>query len=1205
LSLATPLFTGIETSQQNLEMQGVLCSLCGTQKRCFEPTVLHCQGQCGQIIKKKAAYYTDRTKQNNWCDSCYPLLKPDLAVVLDDGSEIQKKELQEFKNDALPEEAWVHCDQCHSWVHQVCALFNGRTNKSTSTYTCPNCHLKRVNPCDTRTATEKLLKGAEDLTHSKMSTAIENGLKEALRTEYTARAEELGVGFDEVEKASGLTVRVVSNLEKKHFVRKEMLERYSGRDSPTGFPVRSKCIALFQKIHGVDALLFSMYVYEYGHDCPAANRRRVYLSYLDSVQYFEPKCYRTVAYQAILVEYLRYVKERGFHTAHIWSCPPTPGDDYIFYYHPTHQLIPHEDMLRAWYHQMLDKAKTQGVVIRTTTLYDEYFTSDGGSAAQVSRGDPTCLPYFEGDYIPGEIENIIKLLKQHPEASSASQDDVMRRLGHNLSKMKDNFIVVHLRNRRFAAAVERGEDVSDWLEDSDDELVRSKRAKISGKGSRPLPTAEEAGKTKEEAFLVSGVNVKKALDTVATKSRSPAGTATDKMKTDAPTTPALSVLAYSSAKTTDGSNESAVDTPSQSVLEIKTENPQSESAPIAIKPVHEEVSPAVDVTHTLKSQSKATDVTGEEASTSNPSTDSSSEPAPTPSTDDAGQLTSKESTEADKSSSKPGTEPPPQVAIDEVETIESGPLPASEGKEASDVKSLVRGNETAQLASESAAAGPASDSEPLRVSTDDEATKPESQKMPETDDSTEYKAEVAADATLTTAKEPFAEFADTSVDTGMSATSEPKTASAGSKHEEQKAPMLDSTAGLKPKEEESADVADPGSLSEEVAKGDEGKVVTLNPQKSTEIAVETTAENSTAAAEAGDADASVPEDKAVATEEFPSPEAVVATNSSSEIVEATVAKDGSSTEDSNAPMDEKIKEDEPMETESTEPVELGKVEATESAPTVGIKRGSDEIADVLSRHVAGMNRVAKHPVASTVDEDEPIESELFESRQQFLNYCQTNHCQFDELRRAKHSSMMVLFQLHNPMAPMFLQQCGACYRDITHGVRYHCNSCSNFDLCQDCYKPVTTGLWAQRDARFAHDASHTFAPFDMEATEQTDDTREGRQRSLKAHLELIEHVASCGGPPDCPLHNCQRMKKLFEHVESCEIKPKKECKVCSRLFSLCCVHARTCTAATCKIPFCDRIRQRNKRLRHQQQLMDDRRRRAQNELYHAGGSEQA
>jgi hypothetical protein len=220
-------FLGIESSQLNLETQGVACSLCAGQKRCFEPTVLCCQGrQCGmQRIKRFAAYYTDRTKQNHWCAPCYDLLKTEDTIVLEDGGEILKKELQEFKNDALPEEAWVHCDQCHSWVHQICALFNGRTNKSTATYTCPNCHLKKENPVDARTQIEKLLKGAEDLPHSNMSMALEKGLTAALDSAYKGKAEELGVGVDQVEKAGGLTVRVVSNMEKKHFVGEEVRTR--------------------------------------------------------------------------------------------------------------------------------------------------------------------------------------------------------------------------------------------------------------------------------------------------------------------------------------------------------------------------------------------------------------------------------------------------------------------------------------------------------------------------------------------------------------------------------------------------------------------------------------------------------------------------------------------------------------------------------------------------------------------------------------------------------------------------------------------------------------------------------------------------------------------------------------------------------------------------------------------------------------------
>eukprot|EP00957_Ditylum_brightwellii_P050428 3823990-Ditylum_brightwellii.AAC.1 len=144
-------------------------------------------------------------------------------------------------------------------------------------------------------------------------------------------------------------------------------------------------------------------------------------------------------------------------------------------------------MLCAWYHDMLDKAKSEGIVLETRTLYDEYFKNDGLDAAAGPANDPTCLPYFEGDYVPGEIENIINELNSEEEAKrkereaatslgsrkignklgtrsnpgtlvNQGRDKVMLRLGLALGNMKQNFIVAHLRSRTFASAVERGED---------------------------------------------------------------------------------------------------------------------------------------------------------------------------------------------------------------------------------------------------------------------------------------------------------------------------------------------------------------------------------------------------------------------------------------------------------------------------------------------------------------------------------------------------------------------------------------------------------------------------------------------------------------------------------------------------------------------------------------------------------------------------
>lgn len=74
--------------------------------------------------------------------------------------------------------------------------------------------------------------------------------------------------------------------------------------------------------------------------------------------------------------------------------------------------------------------------------------------------------------------------------------------------------------------------------------------------------------------------------------------------------------------------------------------------------------------------------------------------------------------------------------------------------------------------------------------------------------------------------------------------------------------------------------------------------------------------------------------------------------------------------------------------------------------------------------------------------------QVLDTRQTFLNLCQGNHYQFDLLRRAKHSSMMVLYHLCNPDVPKFLSTCSNCYKEIHSGDKYHCETCTDFDLCK-------------------------------------------------------------------------------------------------------------------------------------------------------------
>ena len=89
----------------------------------------------------------------------------------------------------------------------------------------------------------------------------------------------------------------------------------------------------------------------------------MYISYLDSVHFFQPRQLRTAVYHEILIGYLEYVKQLGYVWAHIWACPPSEGDDYIFHCHPPEQKIPKPKRLQEWYKKMLDKALIERIVI--------------------------------------------------------------------------------------------------------------------------------------------------------------------------------------------------------------------------------------------------------------------------------------------------------------------------------------------------------------------------------------------------------------------------------------------------------------------------------------------------------------------------------------------------------------------------------------------------------------------------------------------------------------------------------------------------------------------------------------------------------------------------------------------------------------------------------------------------------------------------
>ena len=57
--------------------------------------------------------------------------------------------------------------------------------------------------------------------------------------------------------------------------------------------------------------------------------------------------------------------------AHIWACPPSEGDDYIFHCHPPDQKIPKAKRLQDWYKAMLQKAITKNTIVEFKDIYKQ------------------------------------------------------------------------------------------------------------------------------------------------------------------------------------------------------------------------------------------------------------------------------------------------------------------------------------------------------------------------------------------------------------------------------------------------------------------------------------------------------------------------------------------------------------------------------------------------------------------------------------------------------------------------------------------------------------------------------------------------------------------------------------------------------------------------------------------------------------------
>ncbi|CAI4232287.1 unnamed protein product [Auanema sp. JU1783] len=368
---------------------------CCSRKMSFTPLALFCYGASMCTIARDQPYWVYEqsscqfgvtvSERYTYCVKCFETLPPEGISLSENPADTtnmaSKSVFIQKKNSDIDFEPFEHCKYCHRKWHRICALYDKKVYAEN--FTCDTCRAKKSYEKPENRFT------AKKLPHNKLSSFLEDRVNGFLRSHLTNKADNYEV-----------IIRTLCVQDKEVEVKPMMSQKYCSMGFPPKFPYRTKAIFAFEVIDGVEVCFFGLHVQEYGSNSPKPNQRRVYIAYLDSVHFFQPREYRTDVYHEILLGYLDYVKKLGYTMAHIWACPPSEGDDYIFHCHPAEQKIPKPKRLQDWYKKMLEKGVAEQTVVEFKDIYKQ--------AKDDQLSTPMTLPYFEGDFWPNVIEDCIR-----------------------------------------------------------------------------------------------------------------------------------------------------------------------------------------------------------------------------------------------------------------------------------------------------------------------------------------------------------------------------------------------------------------------------------------------------------------------------------------------------------------------------------------------------------------------------------------------------------------------------------------------------------------------------------------------------------------------------------------------------------------------------------------------------------------------------
>lgn len=284
------------------------------------------------------------------------------------------------------------CESCGMFVHFRCGLYHSSlySDWKTQFYCSDKC---RPDKCaDTRG-----LQFASTISHTNNSVFIENELHRLLKE---IRQEDISNQHNRSKENLEINTIFVRELYSAYET-----EEFDDKIKNIGYPeniIRAQKLTfcMFQRSvqqNTQDIALLMVYIIAYGNDAPLPWKGRAYISYVDSVPFFTPAVYRSLAFQSMMVGIIKWLKENNYKSMHLWVAPPDRGQEYVWLARP-HQRkegVSVEDLYQKFYNPIFAKAnKEYGVGAKQTFLNLEAAFSNNSNAKYNTITD---FPLFKDD----------------------------------------------------------------------------------------------------------------------------------------------------------------------------------------------------------------------------------------------------------------------------------------------------------------------------------------------------------------------------------------------------------------------------------------------------------------------------------------------------------------------------------------------------------------------------------------------------------------------------------------------------------------------------------------------------------------------------------------------------------------------------------------------------------------------------------------